>query len=141
MPVRAKLEGQLRSGWQFDPDLWAASVSRHAKPNYAKVFKQFDMDSDGFLDFREMQRAFRAMGLKKRTGGKYELDEMMFKSFDENGDGKVSLEEFENNMPDALREKLDEIVEGGWEFSPMLWEASVNRHARDAPYNPYQAFQ
>ena len=32
----------------------------------AKIFKKFDVDNDGFLDFRELQRAFRAIGLKKR---------------------------------------------------------------------------
>ena len=52
---------------------------------------------------------------------------------DSNGDGKVSLQEFEDNMPDALREKLDEIIASGWKFDPALWDASVARHAADAP--------
>ena len=138
--VRAKIIDQLEKGWKFDPDLWSASSTRHAKPNYSKVFKKFDIDNDGFLDFREMQRAFRAIGLKKRDGGKYELDKMMYKAFDANGDGKVSLEEFEVNMPDSLREKLDEFVNGGWEFDANAWEASVARHAKDAPYDATQAF-
>ena len=40
----------------------------------SKVFKQFDSDGDGELDFREFQRAFRAIGLKKRDGTKYDVD-------------------------------------------------------------------
>ena len=87
--VRAKIIEKLESGWKFDPALWAASTSRHSKTNFAKIFKKFDVDNDGFLDFRELQRAFRAIGLKKRAGANYELDAMTFKAFDANGDGKV----------------------------------------------------
>ena len=43
-------------------------------------------------------------------------------------------------MPDALREKLDEIVAGGWNFDPEAWGASVARHAKDPPYKPEKAF-
>ena len=42
---------------------------------------------------REFMRAFRALGLEKRSGGKMQIDEAMFKSFDTNGDGVVSLAE------------------------------------------------
>ena len=49
------------------------------------VFKLFDTDGDGVLDFNEFQRAFRAIGLKKRDGSKYDVDIEMFKSFDANG--------------------------------------------------------
>ncbi len=59
---------KIEAGWTFDPELWSASVARHSKPDYSKLFKNFDTDHDGFLDFREMQRAFRAIGLKKRSG-------------------------------------------------------------------------
>ena len=50
------------------------------------------------------------------------------------GRPQVSLEEFDQNMPDALREKLTEIIGGGWEFDPALWEASVERHKADEAY-------
>ena len=49
------------------------------------VFKLFDTDGDGVLDFNEFQRAFRAIGLKKRDGTKYDVDMEMFKSFDKSG--------------------------------------------------------
>ena len=56
------------------------------------------------------------MGLKKREGEKRELDEMCFHAMDSDGDGMISLDEFENNMPTSLRIKLDEVIGGGWVF-------------------------
>ena len=55
------------------------------------VFKQFDASGDGFLQIDELKRAFRAIGLKKRDGEKFQLDEKTFDAFDTNKDGKVSL--------------------------------------------------
>jgi len=138
--VRAKIVEMLDGGWKFDPAMWSASQTRHKACNFAKLFKTFDMDSDGYLDFREMQRAFRAIGLKKRAGANYELDAMTFKTFDDNGDGKVSLEEFEKNMPDALREKITEIIESGWKFDAEKWAASQERHKDDEGFDPNKAF-
>ena len=40
----------------------------------SKVFANFDTNGDGALDFGEFQRAFRAIGLKKRDGSKYDVD-------------------------------------------------------------------
>merc|ERR1711871_1897359 len=88
--TRAKIEEKLNSGWTFDAAAWQASVDRHSKWNMAKVFKQFDADADGFLTMGELKRGFRALGLQRRSGEKLEVDEAMFKSFDTNGDGKVS---------------------------------------------------
>ena len=67
------------------------------------MFKHFDLDEDGFLSMGELKRAFRALGLKKRDGSKLEVDEEMFKSFDTNGDGKVSLVEFEAGLKPKTR--------------------------------------
>ena len=47
------------------------------------------------------------------------------------GDGKISLEEFEKNMPMPLREKLDEALAGGWQFDEEKWKESLARHADD----------
>ena len=63
------------------------SCARHAKWDMSKVFKQFDFDGDGYLTIEELQSAFKALGLKRRTGKKLEVDLAMFKSFDTNGDG------------------------------------------------------
>ena len=54
-----------------------------------RVFKQFDTDGDGFLDMAELKRAFRAIGLEKRTGAKAELDAKTFAAMDTNGDGVI----------------------------------------------------
>ena len=132
--TRAKIEEKLNGDWKFDAELWKASTERHAQTNFAKIFKLFDADSDGFLDMRG-KRAFRAMGLKKRDGLQFELDEFTFKSMDANGDGKISLEEFQNNMPLPLREKLNEAVAGGWQFDEEKWKESLARHADDEPFD------
>ena len=83
--TRRKIEEKLDAGWKFDAEAWAASVARHARWNMAKVFKQFDADGDGKLDIYELARAFRAIGLTKRNGDKYVLDETHFRGFDTSG--------------------------------------------------------
>merc|ERR1719424_874344 len=112
----AEIEAELNANWVFDPAKWAASQERHSKIDMSKVFKQFDTDSDGVLDIREMQRAFRAIGLKKRDGSKMEVDLEMFNSFDTNKDGKVSLAEFEANLKDKTRAKIEAEINSGWVF-------------------------
>ena len=129
--TRAKIEAELNANWVFDPAKWAASQERHSKIDMSKVFKQFDTDSDGVLDIREMQRAFRAIGLKKRDGSKMEVDLEMFNSFDTNKDGKVSLAEFEANLKDKTRAKIEAEINGGWVFDDAKWKASIDRHAAD----------
>ena len=79
---------------------------------------------------QELQRAFRAIGLEKRKGEKYELDAKTFKSFDTNGDGKVSLAEFNANLHPKTRKVLESKLNAGWVFDEKLWAASVERHAK-----------
>ena len=80
--TRAKIEEKLDAGWKFDKKRWEESVKRHSRWDMGKVFKQFDFDGDGYLSIAELKRAFRAIGLKKRTGVKGEMDMAMFKSFE-----------------------------------------------------------
>jgi len=134
--TREKIETLLDAGWKFDHTLWEESEARHATWDMSKVFKQFDTDGDGALDFREFQRAFRALGLKKRDGEKHDVDIEMFKSFDTSGDGHIQMEEFEKNMKPRTREKIVELLDAGWKFDPELWKASAERHAGDAAYDP-----
>ena len=51
----------------------------------AALFNQFDASGDGFLQISELARAFRAIGLTKRNGDKYVLDETHFRGFDTSG--------------------------------------------------------
>ena len=128
LALRAKLEAKLDAGWKFDEAKWKASQERHKTTNLAKVFKMFDTEGRGTISDGMLKRAFRALGLKKRSGDKLEMDEAMFKTFDTNGDGVVSLQEFEANCPPAVRALIIEKLEGGWKFDPELWEESMNRH-------------
>jgi len=84
-------------------------------------------------------RAFRALGLEKRSGGKVEIDEAMFSSFDTNGDGVVSLKEFEDNLHEKTRQKIVDKLDSGWTFDPAKWEESQARHAGDDAFDPSKA--
>lgn len=55
--------------------------------------RRFDTDGDGRLELREFRRAFRALGLEKRSGAQAAVDLRMFRSFDSNGDGYITLQE------------------------------------------------
>ena len=81
------------------------------------------------MTLREFMRAFRALGLPKRGGGKMEMDEAMFKSFDTNGDGFVDLKEFQDNLLPKTRKKIEMKLEAGWKFDKDAWDASVARHS------------
>jgi calcium-binding protein CML len=128
--TREAIEAKLNEGWVFDKARWEASVARHSRWDMSKVFKQFDFDGDGYLDIGELQRAFRALGLKKRSGAKMVVDQATFDSFDTNGDGKVSLPEFEENLLPKTRAKIEEKLNMGWKFDHAKWAASLARHSR-----------
>jgi len=129
--LKKALEEKLNGGWEFDEGAWAASQARHSTWNMGKVFKLFDIDGDGKLTMREFQRAFRALGLRKRGGQKMTIDKAMFDSFDTNGDGFVDLQEFEANLHEKTRKKIEEVLENGWQFDHAAWAASAARHAKD----------
>ena len=61
------------------------------------------------------------MGLPKRDGTKLDMDMRMFRMLDTNGDGRINLEEFEENLPDEVRAKLEEKLDAGWTFDAEKW--------------------
>ena len=85
---------------------------------------------DGYLQMGEFQRAFRALGLKKRSGHKMVVDQNMFNSFDTNGDGVVSVAEFEANLYPKTRTAIEAKLNEGWVFDKARWDASIARHAK-----------
>ena len=135
--TRKKIEEKLDAGWKFDKEAWDASVARHKKWNMADVFKNFDTHNTGKLDIYTLARAFRALQLPKRDGAKMDMDKEMFKSFDINGDGYVTLEEFQQNLKPKTRKKIEQKLEGGWTFDKEAWDASVARHKK---YNMAELF-
>ena len=55
----------------------------------------------------------------------------MFKSFDSNGDGFVTLEEFQENLLPKTRRKIEMKLKEGWTFDKEKWQASLDRHCND----------
>jgi Ca2+-binding EF-hand superfamily protein len=96
----------------------------------AEVFAQFDTSGDGYLQLDELKRAFRAIGLEKRKGEKYELDQKTFEAFDKNNDGKISLEEFNVSLHPKTRAKIMEKLDAGWVFDSAKWTESIERHSK-----------
>ena len=107
-----------------------AKPGAKGKYQMGPLFAQFDADGDGKLDIYEIARAFRALGLEKREGGDADMDKAMFKSFDLNGDGYVTMEELDKAMPDKLRAIIDGKIDLGWKFDKATWDASVARHKK-----------
>ena len=135
--LRAKIEKKISIGWKFDKPTWDASVARHKKWDMKKIMADFDADGDGKLDIYEIARAFRALGLPKRDGSKMDVDKEMFKAFDTNGDGYVSME---------VRAQLP----GSWEHTsmgahmdgqPLDWRAVLtpSARARLVAWSPFAA--
>ena len=43
----------------------------------------------------------------------------------QNGDGRVSPQEFEDNLLPKTREAIEACLNKGWEFDEELWKASA----------------
>jgi len=128
--TRKKIEMDLEGGWKIDQATRDASIARHKKYDMKVIFAQFDHEGKGRLDIYTIARAFRAMGLPKRDGAKMEMDKAMFKAFDTNGDGYISMEELAANLKPTTRRKIELLLEGGWTFDKAAWDVSIARHKK-----------
>lgn len=95
----------------------AEAAVETTKTDLRKVFDQFDTDHDGTIDAKELRRAMKALNVQGMT-----VDEV-FAAFKLDGEGNISLDEFEKNMPDKIRDAINTkitatgLVEG---FRPLV---------------------
>ena len=58
-----------------------------------------------------------------------------------NGDGQVTLAEFQANLKPSTRKKIEQRLDSGWKFDAAKWAASQARHAHDtAKYDLKKVF-
>ena len=57
-----------------------------------------------------------------------------------NGDGKISVEEFEKNLKPRTRAKIEELLDAGWKFDEKLWLESQERHKDDPAFDAAKAY-
>lgn len=55
-----------------------------------QVFEQFDADNSGFIDKAEIQKVCEALGVEASSA---DIEDLI-KAADDNGDGKISFDEF-----------------------------------------------
>lgn len=65
-----------------------------------EAFDVFDENQDGFIDAQELQRVLSMLGFKEAT--EIQRCSLMIKAFDQNGDGKIDLDEFSGFMENCL---------------------------------------
>lgn len=63
---------------------------KHSRHELQAAFKRFDTDGNGYIGTRELQDVMIRMG---RNITRQEVDAMV-RTIDENGDGKISFDEF-----------------------------------------------
>ncbi|GMI67414.1 CALMODULIN-LIKE 46 [Hibiscus trionum] len=65
-----------------------------------EAFDVFDVNKDGFIDAKELQRVLCVLGLKE--GFKLQNCNKMIKTFDEDGDGRIDFQEFVKFMENSF---------------------------------------
>jgi len=71
------------------------------------VFNSFDKDGNGYLEREEIKSVAKELGAEFKS--EEELDKLM-KLIDTNGDGKISLEEFDFWWTHGKTNKMEELV-------------------------------
>ena len=71
----------------------------------AQVFEGIDVDKSGFIESGELEAALKKLDLKDTDAS------AALKTMDANGDGKISLAEWENGLDPSLKEAIVAKVE------------------------------
>lgn len=80
-----------------EPSAAVVATSFLYSPAMAKVFTQFDTDSSGSLELKELTKLVGSLGLSEEDAV------AALKRCDDNGDQKIQLEEWEKGLDDRLR--------------------------------------
>merc|ERR1711920_350449 len=76
------------------------------KMTWEKVFTFFDADNSGNIDFKEVKAKAVSIGADSTKVDKLEA---LFKKYDNDGNGELDKNEFENLMNDKVKENFSKI--------------------------------
>ena len=106
---------------------------------YSSVFKSIDTDNDGKVRARDLLRAMKSRRSSvSMIFGEHDTSKAftIFNRLDEDGDGEVSMKDFQKNCEDAFLAAVEQPENEDDSFCPHPQAVAMDRPAADPPIPP-----